>query len=311
MAMFPAPKGSRQKSAYVLLRVELDKLRRSPVRLAGLVGGGAVAALFLFVCLWALRPSLHTGLPGSMAPQHAATLALATSQLAAGLSTHPPSQSVAFAIPVGGRTERSESLRRIIDTLLEGGAPPQNIFIFEDVEGRPGRVASQKIKDLVEGLNAKLRAEAGTPHVTSGPISLLASFVARDKAETESDFGIHLARHYKHMLDWMLVGDTVQQRVELQAALQARQGPDQIGIGASLGPKPALGDHTFDFVTIIEDDLVLAPDFVKYFQQMSRVMRVDDTIYCVAAHQVSEPSEARRAMSNDPSSEHERDCGEL
>jgi hypothetical protein len=41
----------------------------------------------------------------------------------------------------------------------------------------------------------------------------------------------------------------------------------------------------FGFVVVFEDDLALATDAVEYFQQLSRVMRVDSSIYCVAAHQ--------------------------
>jgi hypothetical protein len=52
-------------------------------------------------------------------------------------------------------------------------------------------------------------------------------------------------------------------------------GPADIQAGAAA---------PFEFAVLIEDDLVLAPDFVKYFLSMSRVMRVDPTLYCVSAH---------------------------
>lgn len=41
-------------------------------------------------------------------------------------------------------------------------------------------------------------------------------------------------------------------------------------------------ERTFGYVVILEDDLLLAPDIVKYFHEMSRVMQVDDTLFCAA-----------------------------
>ena len=41
----------------------------------------------------------------------------------------------------------------------------------------------------------------------------------------------------------------------------------------------------FEFAVVIEDDLALSPDVVKFFFSMARVMRADATLYCAAAHQ--------------------------
>jgi hypothetical protein len=49
------------------------------------------------------------------------------------------------------------------------------------------------------------------------------------------------------------------------------------------------------FIVILEDDLTLAADTVKYFHAMSRVMAVDPTLYCACAHQ----DNAFLATSND------------
>lgn len=72
------------------------------------------------------------------------------------------------------------------------------------------------------------------------------------------------------MLDYLLVGP----------AAAGAIGDDLTakGVEGSGGPP-------FQFAVLIEDDLVLAPDFVKYFAAMSRVMMVDPTVYCVSAHQ--------------------------
>ena len=169
------------------------------------------------------------------------------------LDAYDPRAGVAFAIPVGGRTERSQQLRDIIETLLRGGAPASAIFVIEDVEGRPGRQNNAKVAAVARDLGVRV----------------VNSHVSRaDMPENGGNFGIHLARHYKFMLDFLLVSP---------AAAGAT--------GADAEYRRDANGSPFEFVCIIEDDLVLAPDFVKYFYAMSRVMKVDPTLYCVSAHQ--------------------------
>lgn len=160
---------------------------------------------------------------------------------------------VAFAIPVGGRTERSVQLGDILRTLIEGGAPPTTIFIMEDIEGRPGKVNNPKVAAVAQQYGVRVF----NSHVSRA-----------DMPETHLNFGIHLARHYKFMLDFLLVSPS-----EAGAT----------GVEASWKRNPS--GTPFEFLCIIEDDLVLAKDFVKYFYAMSRVMKVDETLYCVSAHQ--------------------------
>lgn len=177
---------------------------------------------------------------------------------------YDPVANVAFAIPVGGRTERSANLRRLLTTLVRGGAPPQNIFIFEDVHSRPDRRPSAAVQETLEAFNKMVSSESASSHASSSSfigVRHVATEVPREQAEDATNFGIHLARHYKVMIDYMLVGS------------------EEAGAGSNTPPPP------FEFVVVIEDDLVLAPDTAKYFQQMSRVMRADDTIYCVSGHQ--------------------------
>ena len=42
--------------------------------------------------------------------------------------------------------------------------------------------------------------------------------------------------------------------------------------------------HGYAHAVFIEDDLILSSDAVHYFHTLSRVMDVDDTIYCISAH---------------------------
>jgi len=74
--------------------------------------------------------------------------------------------------------------------------------------------------------------------------------VLRGDSDGESTFGLYLARHYHTMLDHLF----------LQSC------------------------PSFGFAVVLEDDLELAPDLVKYFTTMARVMSTDDSIYCVSAH---------------------------
>lgn len=99
--------------------------------------------------------------------------------LQAKVDSYDPRTAVAFAIPVGGRTQRAKQLAEIISTLIAGGAPPANIFVMEDLLGRPGAVNSPEVGAVAR--------EAG--------VHLVSSRVSRDDMpENQSNFGIHLAR---------------------------------------------------------------------------------------------------------------------
>ena len=161
------------------------------------------------------------------------------------INSYDPQQHVAIAIPVGGRTERSQMLDQMLEVLIEGGALPQNIFVFEDVLSRWDQQPSAPV--------AKVAAARG--------VSVVASRVDRSRGEDGSNFGIGLARHYHFFLDYLLADASTANVVQL-----APKGP-------------------YDFAVVIEDDLALSPDLVKFFFSMSRVMQADDTLYCAAAHQ--------------------------
>jgi len=203
----------------------------------------------------------HTQQPQSSEEGDVITVEVNEEALDDKLRSFEPRTAVAWAIPVGGRTRRSVQLDSILSNLINGGAPPKNIFVMEDVEGRPGGKGFEDVAEVVRKRG----------------VHLVSSHVSRaDMPENKSNFGIHLARHYKFMLDYLLVSP--------EAA--GARGDDLIKKGEqpSTGSAAAAGPP-FDFAVIIEDDLVLAPDFVKYFLSMSRVMEVDDTLYCVSAHQ--------------------------
>jgi hypothetical protein len=92
-------------------------------------------------------------------------------------------------------------------------------------------------------------------------VRVLPSHIGHDDPEGAHNFGIHLARHYRFMLDTLFSGSSQRDNPEQQI------------------------ERTFEYAVFLEDDLKLAPDIVKYFHEMSRVMQIDDTLYCIAAHQ--------------------------
>ena len=176
-----------------------------------------------------------------------AAAALASPASLSPVNSFDPQQGVAFAIPVGGRTERSVQLGDILANLLEGGALASSIFVFEDVLSRTNGVGSAAV--------AAVAASKG--------VAVVASHVDRTRGEDASNFGLGLARHYHFFLDYLMAdADTPNVIARLPA------------------PTPP-----FEFVVVIEDDLALSVDLVKFFFSMSRVMQADPTLYCAAAHQ--------------------------
>ena len=163
-----------------------------------------------------------------------------------GVNAWDPALGVAFAIPVGGRTERSVQLGEILQTLLDGGAPASSIFVFEDVMSR-----------------ANGRGSAAVAEVTAAKgVAMVASLVDRSRGEDHTNFGLGLARHYHFFLDFLLA---------------PADAPNVIARAPRSAP--------FEFAVVIEDDLALSPDLVKFFFSMARIMKADPTLYCAAAHQ--------------------------
>lgn len=174
---------------------------------------------------------------GSAARRHKPDFELQTAQWQEALRAYVPGRSVAWAIPTGGTVNRAGNLRTIINTLVSSGVSANNIFVFEDEQGRPDQRADVHVLDTA--------AAAGVRVVLSG--------VLRGEREVKTTFGRYLARHYRFLLDYLL-SDSDKHR-------------------------------TFEYAVVLEDDLGLAPDLVSFFHSMSRLMHVDPTVYCVAAHQ--------------------------
>ena len=103
-----------------------------------------------------------------------------------------PQAHVAIAIPVGGRTERSVQLTSILRRLIDGGALAENIFVFEDVLGRPNREPFKTVRDAADAVGVRV----------------VPTQISRDDYETNENFGIHLARHYHAMLEHIFAADT-------------------------------------------------------------------------------------------------------
>lgn len=160
-----------------------------------------------------------------------------------------PEKSVAWAIPCGGRTIRTKQLSDILNNLVSSGARTENIYIFEDDGGRVDRLPNADVRRIAEIFQVNF--------VTSG--------IQRHEHESSHNFGTYLARHYHFMLDYIFIND---------------DGLYEHDVSSMEGRK-----KIYEFIVILEDDLKLATDTVKFFHEFSRVMRTDETLYCVCAHQ--------------------------
>jgi hypothetical protein len=110
-----------------------------------------------------------------------------------------------------------------------GGAPAGNIVVFEDVLSRRGGVASSKVVEAVARVNAAVEEVAARVNHTSsmpkhepGSVVIVPTRIRRDVAVDATNFGIHLARHYKHVLDHMLTADTPDQLAVQQVGTMLR-----------------------------------------------------------------------------------------
>ena len=153
---------------------------------------------------------------------------------------------VAWAIPVGGATQRIDRLQILIRDLIAYGAGRHNVFIFEDAGSRNDPAQSEQLNAMA---------------ATWG-VHILHSAISRSPPEPPDLFGLYLARHYQFMLDTLLLRS------------DHRYSPPSVSPAA----------FGYDYFVVLEDDLTLAPDAVHYFHAMSAVMDVDETLLCVCAH---------------------------
>ena len=156
--------------------------------------------------------------------------------------------NVAWAIPVGGRTQRLDRLQSLLRDLIAGGAGRTNIYVFEDDGSR----------DQPSPALASIARLWG--------VTLLQSHVRRLTPEPYDLFGLHLARHYHYMMDTLLL-------------------PDDAAVLRSLSSRSETPHHLgYEYMVVLEDDLTLAPDAVHFFLAMSTVMQRDNSLLCVCAH---------------------------
>ena len=149
---------------------------------------------------------------------------------------------------MGGRTQRLPRLHRLLADLIAGGAGRSNVFVFEDDGSR----------DAPSPALAAIARQWG--------VHLLQSHVRRLQPEPYELFGLHLARHYHYMMDTLLL-------------------PDDAALLSGLSSRSETPQHFgYAFMVVIEDDLRLAPDAVRFFTAMSTVMDRDDSLLCVCAH---------------------------
>ena len=89
-------------------------------------------------------------------------------------------------------------------------------------------------------------------------VRVIESNVVRDRALQKNEFGLFLARHYKFMLD---------------AVLRTSSHAGSYVVVPPIVP--------YDYVVVVEDDLKLANDTVKFFAETARLLRHDATLAAV------------------------------
>ncbi len=168
---------------------------------------------------------------------------------------------IAWVIPVGGKSRREEQLKYLVETLKNQGVSTCDVYAIEDDGSRLSLQTSggtrqwsmgyKSLLDLAEGLKIHLVQS----HLFNRIIEIYA-----DISMTSKYHGYNLARHYRFMFDYVLVGKDA--------------------LGNDSRESPIIYTHA----VFLEDDLSLAPDFVHYFSSMSRVMEEDQSVFCVSAH---------------------------
>ena len=198
-------------------------------------------ALLLFVCgiyRFVLRGVMRDIFSGKSIRNEVDNFFVHGKEKAVG-DTFEPAGNVAYAIPVGGKTQRLHLLRRLLQSLKEQHTNPSDIFVFEDDTSRP-RSFSEKSREALVDLCKEFQ------------VNLLRSQVVRNRKEGKNEFGLFLARHYHFMLDTLLY-DT--QSVPTYTA--NKNNEHIFGHG---DPRRFLGEKngntkTFEYAVILEDDL--------------------------------------------------------
>ena len=185
------------------------------------------------------------------------------------MATRLNPRNVAYAIPVGGKTQRLHLLRRLLQSLKEQHTNPSDIFVFEDDTSRP-RSFSEKSREALVDLCNEFQ------------VNLLRSQVVRNRKEGKNEFGLFLARHYHFMLDTLLY--------DAQSLPTYTANKNNEHIFGHGDPRRFLSEKngntkTFEYAVILEDDLELATDAVNFFNSMTWPMSSDSTIFCACAHQ--------------------------
>jgi hypothetical protein len=111
--------------------------------------------------------------------------------LQAAIDSLPP-LSIAWAIPVGGRTKRADSLSAMLSNLLTHGVSSSDLYVFEDVNSRPDARPDVDV--------ARVAADWGVRVV---PHRITREAVGPDG--NAPPFGLFLARHYRFMFEFVFV----------------------------------------------------------------------------------------------------------
>ena len=189
-----------------------------------------------------------------------------------------PAAPLAYAIPVGGKTQRLHLLKRLLESLLIQNVNPADIFVFEDDTSRPksffaSKTFSKNPQEELENL-CKLYK-----------VHLLKSHVVRNRKEKRNEFGLFLARHYHFMLDTLLYDRKSKPTYTISLKnkyLFGHGDPRQKEYDENINSKYI---NYYEYVVILEDDLELANDAVNFFNSMSWPMSKDKSIFCACAHQ--------------------------
>ena len=93
-----------------------------------------------------------------------------------------PAAPLAYAIPVGGKTQRLHLLKRLLESLLIQNVNPADIFVFEDDTSRPksffaSKTFSKNPQEELENLCKFFK------------VHLLKSHVVRNRKEKRNEFG--------------------------------------------------------------------------------------------------------------------------
>ena len=190
---------------------------------------------------------------------------------------------VAYAIPVGGKTQRLPLLKRMLLALLRQGIRGDDIFVFEDDSSRPQTAEAQADRHALDLLCSRWK------------VNLVRSNVLRNRQERKEEFGLFLARHYHFMLDALLYDGTSSPKTTSSLKNTHVFGHSDPRVAMT---HAAFRDTrvTYEYAVLLEDDLELADDAVAFFSGMTWPMSKDPTLFCACAHQ----DNAYHGMSQEP-----------